>query len=145
MSKNTARKAAAKVTRPKARNDAPRLISFLAGEKPKPSRTARGLYEQAVRARLGMQPNESNIDDRWYAMSPGEMLLWALGGCVMTDDLFGALLNVRDDLRMLNASDLGREALGERLEGLATRLDVIATIHHGALEKMAAIPLEGTA
>lgn len=105
-------------------------------------RTARDLYRDAVRARLGMNRGEFNFNERPGHMSPGEMLLMSLGGICLTDDLFEAMRNVCSDLRRIRVLD-GEE--GETLESITTRLEVIAWIHDGALNLMRDIELEGGA
>lgn len=150
MAKDTAPQPRAKKTTKKpAADDAPipyRLTEAAAEPAPPPlrPRTARDLYRESVRRRLGLDPGPEAL--RMYdwpaGMRPGEMLLWTLGGCCLSDDLFEAILGVCEDLRRIEIPD---GAMGEAVEGLTTRLEIIAWIHSGALERMGHIQLEGGA
>ena len=64
-------------------------------------RTLRDLYAEAVRARAGLSPNERNLDTKPSHMAPGEMLLWALGGCVFDHELTASLSNLATDILAL--------------------------------------------
>jgi hypothetical protein len=117
------------------------------GNDPLPhQRTLRDLYGEAVRARAGLTPNERNLDTNPSRMAPGEMLLWALGGCVFDHELTASLDNLATDLLSLVLAPEAHGAEGlpgevcDALHGLVNRLQVIRWLHTGALERLAQIP-----
>lgn len=151
MSKNTAPQPRAKKTAKSRKIAADEPIPYRPTEPPADPaprpRTARDLYAEAVRARLGVGtgPNALRVYDRPDEMTPGEMLLWALGGVCFADELFEGIFGAAHDLRRVEVTHdtCADGSLGEHLEGVAMRLEIIARIHRGALQIMGGIQLEG--
>ncbi|HKQ71090.1 MAG TPA: hypothetical protein VJT73_17205 [Polyangiaceae bacterium] len=108
-------------------------------------RTLRDLYGDAVRARVGLTPDERNMDENPAAMSAGEMLLWTLGGCTFDQELTASLGNLANDILALVMAPEAHGAEGlpadvcDALHGFVNRLQVIRYLHNGALERLAQI------
>lgn len=104
---------------------------------PAPPATLGDLYRAAVRARLGA-PDIPQLEQSAAATTPGEMLLWALGGWLCDPTMSRALEGLREAIiAVTERPDFGSDASREELHGLAMRVQVIATIHASALTSAA--------
>ena len=105
----------------------------------------RDFYGEAVRARVGIKPNERNFDENPSSMAPGEMLLWSLGGSVCDQELAVSLGNVATDiLSFVQSPEVhGVQSLPsevcDAIHGFVNRLQLIRWLHAGALERLGQI------
>jgi hypothetical protein len=133
----------------KKRGDKGKSVAVISGqdvtEMPPAQRTLRDFYGEAVRARAGIKPDERRFDEDPAQMSPGEMLLWALGGSVCDQELAVSLGNIATDILAFVMAPEAHGAQGlpgdacEAIHGFVNRLQIIRWLHAGALERLGQI------
>jgi hypothetical protein len=139
------RKSAAANAAPKNGDGRASLATRRASKRSQHQRTLRDFYGEAVRARAGIKPDERHFDTNPSQMSPGEMLLWSLGGSVCDQELAISLENVATDILafvMAPEAHGGQSLPGdacETIHGFVNRLQVIRWLHAGALERLGQI------